>query len=120
MHNNTHPIYFVCAAFQTTVLQMLVKMRGDLKDVNDRLDHATTLLMTLTEDMHEQDEELHLPTDVQLPVQSVEDMGVLEEALKDAQFRRRMVCKSRLHDSARCCKGHHGFLAFTQPQINYV
>jgi hypothetical protein len=72
---------------------MLVKMRGDVKDVSDRLDHATTLLTTLTGDVHEQDEELHLPNDVQLPLQSVGDMDVLEEALKDAQFRRRLVCK---------------------------
>ena len=72
---------------------MLVKIRGDVKDVSDRLNHATTLLMTLTGDMHDKDEDLRLPNDVQLPLQTVGDMDALEEALRDAQFRRRLVCK---------------------------
>lgn len=83
----------VSSAFQATVLQLLVKMRGDIKDVSDRVDHATSLLMTLTGDMHEQEDELTLPNDVQWPLQSLSDMDVLEEMLKDAQFRKRLVCK---------------------------
>ena len=49
--------------------------------------------MTLTGDMHDKDEDLRLPNDVQLPLQTVGDMDALEEALRDAQFRRRLVCK---------------------------
>lgn len=68
-------------------------MRGDIKDLSDRLNHATTMLMTLTGETHDKDEDLQLPNDLQLPLQSVEDMHVLEETLTDAQFRKRLVCK---------------------------
>jgi len=74
-----------CSDFQTTVLQMLVRLRSDIKELKQQLDNNTAILqsMTATDD----DKELEIPSGVDLPV----PVRALEEALTEGPFRKRLV-----------------------------
>ena len=78
-----------CSDFQTTVLQMLVRLRSDIKELKQQLDNNTAILqsMTATDD----DKELDIPSGVDLPVATDSHVRALEEALTEGPFRKRLV-----------------------------
>ncbi len=76
--------------FQKTVLQMLVKMRGEIKELKQQQNHNTALLQSMQQDNID-DYDLVLPNGIQLPISTDEEMEAMEVALDDNDFRRRLV-----------------------------
>lgn len=71
---------------------MLVKVGHDIKDINDLLDHVTSLLMAIN-GSNDVGDDMQLPEDLQLPLESIKSMESMENAMMDNNFRKRMVCK---------------------------
>jgi hypothetical protein len=84
-----------------TVVQTLVRMQNDIKELTRQTNHVITVLQSLKPD--NQDIDLHqLPDGINIPVISdVDDMAAMEAALADKQLRKNLVCYSQMYYSVR-------------------
>jgi len=63
-------------------------MSVKLDDLSARVDHV--VMAVNVNNVHEDD--LHLPASLQIPMETVEHMEAMENALLDNDFRRTLVC----------------------------
>jgi hypothetical protein len=84
-----------------TVVQTLVRMQNDIKELTRQTNHVITVLQSLKPD--NQDIDLHqLPDGINIPmISDVDDMEAMEAALADKQLRKNLVCYSQMYYSVR-------------------
>ena len=79
-----------CADFQSTVLELLVKLDNGIKELHNKLDHQNGIIHNLMPE-NSNDVEFSLPDGISLPMTTTSDMDKMESALEDASFRRSLV-----------------------------
>lgn len=104
-----------CTGFQTAVLQMLVSMHSEIKDLKKHLDHNTSLLQCIQQDRTE-DEDTTLADGPQLPMSTDEDIEAMEMALESMEYRKRLV---RELNGDFCLLGMWGLWWFIKNNVYY-
>ena len=88
--NMLYHFLFICEGFQATVLNILIKMQNDVKELKRHIEHNTAFLQSMQQGAMD-DCDLKLPDGLQLPMSSIDHMDIMEVALEDGLFRKRLV-----------------------------
>jgi len=85
-------LYFIliCEGFQATVLNILIKMQNDVKELKRQIEHNTAFLQSMQQGAMD-DCDLELPDGLELPMSSIDHMDIMEVALEDGLFCKRLV-----------------------------
>ena len=81
---------FFSADFQTTALQLLVKIQAEVKELKRQLDHNTIILQAMQQSTID-DGDFELPDGLELPMSTDDHMQILEDELENGLFRKRLV-----------------------------
>jgi len=73
------------------VLQLLVSLQHDVRDMKQQLSHTACMLQEFQGERQSDHEHLELPVGVHLPATSEADIAAIEAALDDTSFRRQLV-----------------------------
>jgi len=80
---------FVSCRISDQVLQLLVEMQHDIKDLQQQQQRLA--VMVSQQSAHDDQSDLHLPVGLQLPLSSDDDIDAMETALADDKFRSSLV-----------------------------
>jgi len=79
-----------CTGFESTVLENLVNLNDEVKEIRTELAQTNLLIQSLHEE-RSGDYELQMPDGISLPLSSEEDVDRMETALLNEEFCRRLV-----------------------------
>lgn len=88
--NMLHYFLFICEGFQATVLNILIKMQNDVKELERQIEHNAAFFQSMQQGAMD-DCDLKLPDGLELPMSSIDHMDVMEVALEEGLFRKRLV-----------------------------
>ena len=82
--------YIDFVEFETAVLQMLIKLRGDVRELKHHVDQNIAMLQNLTQNDNGECE-LELPDGLELPMTTDSHIQLMEGTVDDSRFRRSLV-----------------------------
>lgn len=64
------------------MLTLLTQLKTEIREIKDQVRANTALLQRLSDSQVEEEEELDLPQEIQLPVSTVDELKTLDDAIK--------------------------------------